>query len=177
MLAVLQEFVIQGEEPLLWPIWFRAALPGTISLHMTIYYEMGDVLSIMRYRTLRMCHIFEVCVYTAFYSFWPSPQIKIFCFLLISYLLAQSMVREAKTMQHCHCDCEKMLQIQILDQSLRYMTCKRNVFVRYLIQPLQCQFETFLVLILVPTNSFANGHFLDLFSACSGASLSLILNC
>ncbi|KMT11297.1 hypothetical protein BVRB_5g109810 isoform A [Beta vulgaris subsp. vulgaris] len=55
-----EEFVIQGEEPLLWPIWFRAALPGTISLHMTIYYEMGDVLSIMRYRTLRMCHIFEV---------------------------------------------------------------------------------------------------------------------
>ncbi|XP_021755995.1 trafficking protein particle complex subunit 8-like [Chenopodium quinoa] len=55
-----EDFVIQGEEPVLWPIWFRAALPGMISLYLTIYYEVGDESSVMRYRTLRMCHICEV---------------------------------------------------------------------------------------------------------------------
>lgn len=55
-----EDFSVQGEEPVLCPVWFRAALPGMISLYITIYYEMGDASSIMRYRTLRMCHIFEV---------------------------------------------------------------------------------------------------------------------
>ncbi|XP_021845470.1 uncharacterized protein [Spinacia oleracea] len=55
-----EDFIIQGEEPVLWPVWFRAAIPGMMSLYITVYYEMGDVSSIMRYRTLRMCHFFEV---------------------------------------------------------------------------------------------------------------------
>ncbi|XP_057525663.1 uncharacterized protein LOC130805064 isoform X2 [Amaranthus tricolor] len=55
-----EDFVIQGEEPVLWPVWFRAALPGMISVYIIVYYEMGDVSSVLRYRTLRMCHSFEV---------------------------------------------------------------------------------------------------------------------
>lgn len=58
--TTFQDFIIQGEEPVLWPVWFRAAIPGMMSLYITVYYEMGDVSSIMRYRTLRMCHFFEV---------------------------------------------------------------------------------------------------------------------
>ncbi|KAL2900811.1 Trafficking protein particle complex subunit 8 [Bienertia sinuspersici] len=48
-----EDFIIQGEEPILWPVWFRAASPGMVSLYISIYYETGDVSSIMRYRTLR----------------------------------------------------------------------------------------------------------------------------
>ncbi|GAB4857152.1 hypothetical protein Ancab_015062 [Ancistrocladus abbreviatus] len=55
-----EDLVIQGQEPLLWPLWLRAAVPGPISLHITIYYEMGDVSTIMRYRTLRMSYNLEV---------------------------------------------------------------------------------------------------------------------
>lgn len=55
-----EDLVIQGKEPVLWPLWFRAALPGSISLHITIYYEVGDVSVVMRYRTLRMSYNFEV---------------------------------------------------------------------------------------------------------------------
>ncbi|KAJ8426195.1 hypothetical protein Cgig2_008912 [Carnegiea gigantea] len=54
-----EDLVIQGKEPVLWPLWFRAALPGSISLHITIYYEVGDVSVVMRYRTLRMSYNFE----------------------------------------------------------------------------------------------------------------------
>ncbi|KAL1338323.1 hypothetical protein HN51_032996 [Arachis hypogaea] len=45
---------IQGENPFLWPLWFRAAFPGDISLCMSIYYEIGDISSVIRYRTLRL---------------------------------------------------------------------------------------------------------------------------
>ncbi|XP_059646575.1 uncharacterized protein LOC132293217 [Cornus florida] len=51
---------IHGETPLLWPLWLRAAVPGKISLYITIYYEMGDILTVMRYRTLRMHYNLEV---------------------------------------------------------------------------------------------------------------------
>lgn len=82
--VVIQDFVIQGEKPVLWPVWFRAALPGMISVYITVYYEMGDVSSVLRYRTLRMCHSFEVSchcissvqtcsviqIVTTLYSFW-----------------------------------------------------------------------------------------------------------
>ncbi|XP_024187862.1 trafficking protein particle complex subunit 8 isoform X1 [Rosa chinensis] len=51
---------IQGEKPLLWPLWFRAALPGNISLDISIYYEMGDVSSGIKYRTLRMHYNLQV---------------------------------------------------------------------------------------------------------------------
>ncbi|KAL9230618.1 hypothetical protein vseg_005946 [Gypsophila vaccaria] len=55
-----EDLIINGEDPVLWPIWFRAAFPGTVSLHIAIYYEMEDVSGFMRYRTLRMCHNIEV---------------------------------------------------------------------------------------------------------------------
>ncbi|KAI4348871.1 hypothetical protein L6164_009540 [Bauhinia variegata] len=51
---------IQGETPLLWPLWFRAAVPGDISLYMSIYYEMGDITSVIRYRTLRLHYNVQV---------------------------------------------------------------------------------------------------------------------
>ncbi|XP_057438916.1 uncharacterized protein LOC130730816 isoform X2 [Lotus japonicus] len=49
---------VQGETPLLWPLWFRAAVPGDISLYMSIYYEVGDTSSVIKYRTLRLhCNV------------------------------------------------------------------------------------------------------------------------
>ncbi|KAK6944126.1 LOW QUALITY PROTEIN: TRAPP III complex, Trs85, partial [Dillenia turbinata] len=51
---------VQGDTPFLWPIWLRAAVPGNISLYITIYYEIEDVSSLMRYRTLCMCYNLEV---------------------------------------------------------------------------------------------------------------------
>lgn len=58
---VFQETLIQGEMPLLWPLWLRAAVPGHISLYISVYYEMGDISSVMRYRTLRMHYNLQVC--------------------------------------------------------------------------------------------------------------------
>ncbi|CAH8387707.1 unnamed protein product [Eruca vesicaria subsp. sativa] len=49
-----KDISLQGERSLRWPLWLRAAIPGTISLYFTIYYEMENVSSIMKYRTLRM---------------------------------------------------------------------------------------------------------------------------
>ncbi|XP_027923371.1 trafficking protein particle complex subunit 8 [Vigna unguiculata] len=51
---------VQGETPFLWPLWFRAAVPGDISLCMSIYYEIGDVSSIIKYRTLRLHYNVQV---------------------------------------------------------------------------------------------------------------------
>ncbi|XP_059462278.1 uncharacterized protein LOC132191337 isoform X3 [Corylus avellana] len=51
---------IQGKTPLLWPLWLRAAVPGYISLYITVYYEMGDISSIIKYRTLRMHYDLQV---------------------------------------------------------------------------------------------------------------------
>ncbi|XP_007028000.2 PREDICTED: trafficking protein particle complex subunit 8 isoform X1 [Theobroma cacao] len=51
---------VQEETSLSWPLWFRAAVPGNISLYVTIYYEMEDVSSIMKYRTLRMHYNLQV---------------------------------------------------------------------------------------------------------------------
>ncbi|MED6134529.1 hypothetical protein PIB30_037742 [Stylosanthes scabra] len=51
---------IQGENPFLWPLWFRAAFPGDISLCMSIYYEIGDLSSVIRYRTLRLHYNVQV---------------------------------------------------------------------------------------------------------------------
>ncbi|KAE8125213.1 hypothetical protein FH972_020046 [Carpinus fangiana] len=51
---------IQGKTPLLWPLWLRAAVPGDISLYITVYYEMGDISSIIKFRTLRMHYDLQV---------------------------------------------------------------------------------------------------------------------
>ncbi|KAG5043966.1 hypothetical protein JHK87_007881 [Glycine soja] len=51
---------VQGEAPFLWPLWFRAAVPGDISLYMSIYYEMGDASSVIKYRTLRLHYNLQV---------------------------------------------------------------------------------------------------------------------
>ncbi|XP_062112409.1 uncharacterized protein LOC133823584 isoform X2 [Humulus lupulus] len=55
-----EDTIIKGETPLLWPLWFRAAVPGNISLYITIYYEIEDTSSTMRYRTLAMHHNLQV---------------------------------------------------------------------------------------------------------------------
>ncbi|XP_015900436.3 uncharacterized protein LOC107433641 isoform X1 [Ziziphus jujuba] len=55
-----EDTIIQGGTPFLWPLWFRAAETGNISLYITIYYEMAEVSSTMRYRTLRMHHNLQV---------------------------------------------------------------------------------------------------------------------
>ncbi|KAJ4908303.1 Tetratricopeptide repeat (TPR)-like superfamily protein [Raphanus sativus] len=65
---------LQGDKSLRWPLWFRAAIPGTISLYFTIYYEMENVSSIMKYRTLRMNYNLKVLpsLETSF-EITPSP--------------------------------------------------------------------------------------------------------
>lgn len=55
-----EDTVIHGRNPFLLPLWLWAAAPGKTSLYITIYYEMGDTSSIMRYRTLRIHYIVEV---------------------------------------------------------------------------------------------------------------------
>ncbi|XP_022766944.1 trafficking protein particle complex subunit 8-like isoform X2 [Durio zibethinus] len=55
-----EDISMQEETSLSWPLWFHAAVPGNISLYITIYYEMGDVSSIMKYRTLRMYYNLQV---------------------------------------------------------------------------------------------------------------------
>ncbi|KAL2464074.1 Tetratricopeptide repeat (TPR)-like superfamily protein [Forsythia ovata] len=51
---------ISGEKAFMWPLWFRAAAPGNISLYITIYYEVEDLSAVIRYRTLRMHYNLEV---------------------------------------------------------------------------------------------------------------------
>ncbi|KAK7244790.1 hypothetical protein RIF29_39616 [Crotalaria pallida] len=51
---------VQGETPFLWPLWFRAAVPGEISLYLSIYYEMADISSVIKYRTLRLHYNLQV---------------------------------------------------------------------------------------------------------------------
>lgn len=53
---------VQGETPFLWPLWFRAAVPGDISLYMSVYYEIGDISSVIRYRTLRLHYNVQVSI-------------------------------------------------------------------------------------------------------------------
>lgn len=55
-----EDTTIQGETPFSWPLWLRAAVPGNISLYVTVYYEIGDTSSVMRYRTLRMHYSLQV---------------------------------------------------------------------------------------------------------------------
>ena len=57
---LFQDVSLQGDRSLRWPLWLRAAIPGTISLYFTIYYEMENVSSIMKYRTLRMHYSLQV---------------------------------------------------------------------------------------------------------------------
>ncbi|ESQ41618.1 hypothetical protein EUTSA_v10012466mg [Eutrema salsugineum] len=65
---------LQGDRSLRWPLWLRAAIPGTMSLYFTIYYEMENVSSIMKYRTLRMQYNLKVLpsLETSF-EITPSP--------------------------------------------------------------------------------------------------------
>lgn len=63
---------VQGEAPFLWPLWFRAAVPGDISLYMSIYYEMGDASSVIKYRTLRLHYNVQVSIMNTERNFWVS---------------------------------------------------------------------------------------------------------
>ncbi|CAH1434367.1 unnamed protein product [Lactuca virosa] len=55
-----EDTIIHKETPFVLPLWFRAATPGNVSLYLTIYYEVEDKSTAMRYRTLRTHHILEV---------------------------------------------------------------------------------------------------------------------
>ncbi|CAM8970935.1 unnamed protein product [Rhodiola kirilowii] len=55
-----EDTAIQGRNPILWPIWLRAAVSGSISLYISIYYEMEGVPDVMSYRTLRMQYNVQV---------------------------------------------------------------------------------------------------------------------
>ncbi|KAL0887791.1 hypothetical protein Bca101_011774 [Brassica carinata] len=72
--AFPKDVSLQGDRSLRWPLWLRAAIPGTISLYFTIYYEMENVSSIMKYRTLRMHYNLKVLpsLETSF-EITPSP--------------------------------------------------------------------------------------------------------
>lgn len=56
----LQTTSSSWEMPAKWPLWFRAAADGNVSLCITIYYEMEDGSSVITYRTLRMHYNVEV---------------------------------------------------------------------------------------------------------------------
>ncbi|XP_075101206.1 uncharacterized protein LOC107825691 isoform X2 [Nicotiana tabacum] len=55
-----EDTAIADGAPISWPLWLRAAAPGKISLHLAVYYEMGDISSVMTYRTLRLHFNIEV---------------------------------------------------------------------------------------------------------------------
>ncbi|KAL1105101.1 hypothetical protein V6Z11_D04G111100 [Gossypium hirsutum] len=55
-----EDISVQEETSLSWPLWFHAAVPGNISLYITVYYEMENVSSIMKFRTLRMHYNLQV---------------------------------------------------------------------------------------------------------------------
>ncbi|KAG5052032.1 hypothetical protein HKD37_02G004516 [Glycine soja] len=61
---------IQGEAPFLWPLWFRAVVPSDISLYMSIYYEMGDASSVIKYRTLHLHYNLQVSIMNIERNFW-----------------------------------------------------------------------------------------------------------
>jgi hypothetical protein len=52
--------VIHGDAAFLWPLWLWAAAPGNISLDIVIFYEMEEISTAMKYRTLRMHYDLEV---------------------------------------------------------------------------------------------------------------------
>ncbi|KAL5709076.1 hypothetical protein ACHQM5_019802 [Ranunculus cassubicifolius] len=55
-----EDITIQGETNFTWPLWLRAATPGTVPLYISVYYETENASSAMRYRTLRMHYNIEV---------------------------------------------------------------------------------------------------------------------
>ncbi|KAG7602444.1 TRAPP III complex Trs85 [Arabidopsis thaliana x Arabidopsis arenosa] len=89
--AFPQDVSLQGDRSLRWPLWLRAAIPGTISLYFTIYYEMENVSS-MKYRTLRMHYNLQVlpCLQTSF-KITPSPS------RLQDFLVRMDIVNRAKS--------------------------------------------------------------------------------
>lgn len=67
-----KDTLINKETPFFLPLWFRAATPGNVSLYLTVYYEIEDKSTAMRYRTLRSHHILEVLP-SLDVSFYISP--------------------------------------------------------------------------------------------------------
>ncbi|KAI4310617.1 hypothetical protein MLD38_035584 [Melastoma candidum] len=55
-----EDITISRDTPFSWPLWFHASVPGRLSLHIVLYYEIEDPESFMKFRTLRMCYNFEV---------------------------------------------------------------------------------------------------------------------
>ncbi|KAF9605425.1 hypothetical protein IFM89_017164 [Coptis chinensis] len=55
-----EDVTIQGEATFSWPLWLHAATSGRIPLLISVYYEMDNLSSDMRYRTLRIHYNLEV---------------------------------------------------------------------------------------------------------------------
>ncbi|EOA19805.1 hypothetical protein CARUB_v10000052mg [Capsella rubella] len=90
--AFPKDVSLQGDKSIRWPLWLRAAIPGTISLYFTIYYEMENVSSIMKYRTLRMHYKLQVLPsLETSYEITPSPS------RLQEYLVRMDIVNCAKS--------------------------------------------------------------------------------
>ncbi|KAI3993969.1 hypothetical protein MKX01_002982 [Papaver californicum] len=54
-----EDVTVGGEQTLSWPLWLQLGDPGSISLFISIYYEMEDISSGMNFRTLRMHYDLE----------------------------------------------------------------------------------------------------------------------
>ncbi len=59
-----------------WPLRLGASVPGYISLYITVYYEVEDISSIIKYRTLRMHYDMQVC------ALWKMECIDLIYFLV-----------------------------------------------------------------------------------------------
>ncbi|XP_073005492.1 uncharacterized protein [Typha latifolia] len=55
-----KEATIQGGAAFSWPLWFHSGIAGSISLYISLYYEMESCSIDMPYRTLRMHYNLEV---------------------------------------------------------------------------------------------------------------------
>ncbi|GLT90145.1 hypothetical protein SLE2022_080910 [Rubroshorea leprosula] len=55
-----EDIMVLEETPLRWSLWLQTAVPGDISFYITVYYEMGEVSGVMRYRILRMHYNLKV---------------------------------------------------------------------------------------------------------------------
>ncbi|KAJ4962216.1 hypothetical protein NE237_022155 [Protea cynaroides] len=55
-----EDAAIQGGTTFFWPLWLRAAVPGRISLYLSLYYEMENLSSEMKYRIFRIHYDLEV---------------------------------------------------------------------------------------------------------------------
>ncbi|KAF3773985.1 hypothetical protein EJ110_NYTH54143 [Nymphaea thermarum] len=60
MYIFLKGATVEGLKSFRWPLWFHASMVGSISLDLSVYYEMENPSDEMGFRTLRMHYSLEV---------------------------------------------------------------------------------------------------------------------